>query len=97
MFDDPQKEAQEQRQHELLRFQNDVFNVINNEHGRRVMAALLIKSGVFSAASVADTEENAMYREGRRSIGLEIIGMASAEEPVFIELMKEVRKTWLKK
>lgn len=66
----------------------DIAKCLDHGPTRRVLAQLIDGCGVFSYPVLGEGSE---YREGRRSVGLDIVAMLQAVEPMaFIALQKEI-------
>lgn len=71
--------------------QNDIRAALNDAAMRRVLMRLVQQTGVFERSFTGNSET--FYREGRRSVGLEIIEMIEQVEPdAFIALQIEMAR-----
>lgn len=60
---------------------SDINAVLSLDHGRRVLWRLLARCGVFEVSFRGDGAEWTAHREGRRSIGLEMLAEIEARRP----------------
>lgn len=75
----------------LKQAQNDLRAALDDARMRRVLMRIVDGTGVFQRSFTGNSET--FYREGRRSVGLEIIEMVEQVEPdAFIALQVEMAK-----
>lgn len=73
----------------MQRDDNDLKGVMGSPSGRRFVWALLAQCGVF-AGSYAEQPLGMAFNEGRRSIGLALMGRVLARTPdLFLTMQKE--------
>lgn len=67
---------------------NDLAKCLDHGPARRILAQLIDTAGVFSYPTVG---QGAEYREGRRSVGLDIVSMLQSADPAaFIKIQQEL-------
>lgn len=59
---------------------DDLRNMMATQFGRRLVWDLLSRAGVY-LSSYSESDKAMAYREGRRSLGLEYLGLLSAHCP----------------
>lgn len=90
---DPEQLALARKEQERRREQEraDLRAILDTPGGRRFIARCLQKCGVFASTFTGNSET--FFREGRRSVGLELLDeVMAADEAAFITMVKESRQ-----
>ncbi len=88
-YDEQQDERAAEERLAAQQRRNDLRTVLSTESGRRFIWGVIQRCGVFQGASSLEPM-NISYSEGRRSVGLFLLGDVMAFHPdLFLTMQKE--------
>jgi hypothetical protein len=84
-----ERQANEQREAvKRQRDEDDLKWVLSDKRGRRMLASVLAVTGLYQGSFTGNSET--FFREGRRSVGLQLLERVNAADPeAYLKMLKE--------
>lgn len=83
--DELQEKQQEAIEKSMMQRENDLRKLLDSNHGRRFIQALLVETGTFDNTFTGNSKS--YYNDGRRSIGLDLFREIMDLDPTYFGRM----------